>query len=487
MLNPHVFPLVAHPGPAPELAARSGQGGWDPYALAAPADRLLPFVLTRLLAPGQGRWVNCATIVHADTEVVIETLIPTGQTAGGPGPLELVLDKVVDAANLREYFIYYVALIPGLNLPCGVPLRLLLDNGWQSPRFEAVAELSGAPDGVSARYQRLEWRHPGPLSGVPYGTGFTQRLYVENGGLQYLAPREVAQSSQDASTGVVRANFIAEFARRTTTVGSIPRHLADALAGTRPHKLFFVDNQRWLVQEVKEQALGTDGGRWTTTLTLEDVEPLQSRPLLPPAPLVPMPFDPVADAPRPWHCGDRSDTAPDYQPTGVVSCELDTNGENTGYSLSETEDANPYSGTSGQPGPIIRALDRAACPPPIIYSSVWHQAGAAKNDCPPGYSGSVVLFTSPAGSFTSRVSQADADQQAEDYVLAGLQAYANAHGTCSVANATYYPTYLTNGCFSGNMVNEADSTDIREATQAEYRQYATSATGSDGQACPFYN
>ncbi|MGI4864144.1 MAG: DUF5977 domain-containing protein [Janthinobacterium lividum] len=431
MLSPHVFPIVAHPGPAPELSARSGQGGWEPYALAAPADRLLPFVLTRLIAPGQGRWVNCATIVHADTEAVIAILSPTGQTVGGPAALGLVLQKVVDQANLREHFIYTGAAIPALNLPCGVPLRLLLDNGWQSARFMAVVELSGPPDGVSATYQRLEWSHPGPLSGIPYGTGFTQRLYLENAGLQYASPREVEQSSQDATTGIIRQDYLAQYERRTTNVALAPRYLTNAMLAARAHRTFRVDNQRWKLVEVKETVAGTDGGRWTLALTLEDLEPLQSRLSCPADPLPAVVFDPVADAPRLWHCGDTSDTAPDYQPTGATSCEL-ANGINTGYVLLETEDLNPYSHSAGQSGPPIRNLDPVACPVPVVYQSAAYSDFATRNDCQSGYLGSVVVFSATAGQFTSTVDQSTADGLAYAFVQAGKQAYANQQGTCTL-------------------------------------------------------
>ena len=65
--NQYTFPLVAYPGLAPELSLRSGMGGWDAYALAAPSDRLLPFVLTRATAPGNENWLSCAWLEHADT------------------------------------------------------------------------------------------------------------------------------------------------------------------------------------------------------------------------------------------------------------------------------------------------------------------------------------------------------------------------------------------------------------------------------------
>jgi hypothetical protein len=54
-----------------------------------------------------------------------------------------------------------------------------------------------------------------------------------------------------------------------------------------------------------------------------------------------------------------------------------------------------------------------------------------KNDCSSGSTGSGVTYSVSAGKYTSTVSQADADQQAQNDVSTNGQAYANANGTCS--------------------------------------------------------
>ncbi|WP_202703064.1 DUF5977 domain-containing protein [Flavobacterium sp. UGB4466] len=53
-----------------------------------------------------------------------------------------------------------------------------------------------------------------------------------------------------------------------------------------------------------------------------------------------------------------------------------------------------------------------------------------KNNCPPGKYGSEVSYTVPAGKYTSRISQEDADRQAQ----ADGQAYANLKGKCTFTN-----------------------------------------------------
>ncbi|MBF9140857.1 DUF5977 domain-containing protein [Hymenobacter properus] len=463
MLNAHVFPLVAHPGPAPELAARSGQGGWEPYALPAPNDRLLPFVLTRLRAPGQAAWLNCATIVDADTEDVLVNLAPTGQTAGSPPALGLVLAKVIDGD--REHFLYYGALIAGLALPCGRPLRLLLDNAWQSARFVAINNLSG--------YQKLEWTHPGPLSGIPYGTGLVQRLYVENGGLQYAAPREVQASSQDATTGALRTDYFASYASRTSTVPPVPRFLADAVQGAKAHKTFTVDGEPWRLTGAKETEAGPDGGRWSLQLSLESLEALQSRTACPPAPLAVHAFDPVADAPRGWRCGDTSDTAPDWQ-TFQRTCAEANDGSNSGLVNWSQRDVNPYSAGYSNTRSVLNAeTDTVLCPIPPTYYSAEVSDLVTRNNCPSGQVGGAVAYTIAAGLFSSRESQADADASALAYFNANKQAYANTHGTCTSAafQPVYYDSGTFTGCFACQMVNPDNASDVRSATADERAQY----------------
>jgi hypothetical protein len=429
--NPYTFPLVAYPGLAPELALRSGMGAWPPYALAAPSDRLLPFVLSRRLLASNSRWLNCAWIEHADSGVRIVTLVPTGAPATGVNvpQLGLVVSKQVDPVNGADYFLYDGALIPSLNLPCGVPLRLVIDNAYQSPRFYAW----GPAAELRQTHLQLDWHHDGPLSGVPYGRGFRQRLYVANGALQFEEPRTEKVSSKNPDTGAEVLQSLSQYAVRSFVVEPVPTYLADALSVAQAPKFFLADDEAWRLTAVKASPVGSDGGRWTLSGTLENQLPLLRRGCHQPA-LEEHAYNPATDVPRGWRCGDTSDTASDYGPSGEFSCELDDNQRPTGYVLEATKDLNRYSPTHGQAGPAQRSADQdlTRCPLPIIYYSIWHQSGTRKNDCPPGYQGSIVLFTSPKGSFTSEKSQADADQQAEDYVLAGLQDNANTYGTCEL-------------------------------------------------------
>jgi Family of unknown function (DUF5977) len=67
------------------------------------------------------------------------------------------------------------------------------------------------------------------------------------------------------------------------------------------------------------------------------------------------------------------------------------------------------------------------------YSNVIKSGTFTRNNCASGYTGSSVTYTVPAGTYTSVISQADADQLAQNDVNANGQAYANTNGTCTAS------------------------------------------------------
>ena len=94
------------------------------------------------------------------------------------------------------------------------------------------------------------------------------------------------------------------------------------------------------------------------------------------------------------------------------------------------------------------------------YYSAEYSETAIKNNCDSGFSGSEVTLTSPAGAFTSVISQAAADQLAIDWVREQKQDFANLHGVCTANPTIYYNTrqegsMLKNDCgagYSGSLV-----------------------------------
>ncbi len=410
-------------------------GGWEPYALEAPSDRLLPFVLSRQKTFRNAPWISCAWLEHADTGARIVTLVPTGsQPRPTPvPPLGIVFSKQTDPATQVEYFTYDGALIPGLEdvVPCGVPLRLVVDAAYQSPRFLAIRP---APS-LNLTHLLLEWYHDGPLQGVPYGRGFRQRFYIDNGSLQPAEPVTKQESTPDPNGGIERLDSYTVFAVRAFALSPVPPYLFDALTTAPALKYMLADGSPWRLTSVKTTPAGIDAGRWSVTGTLQDETPLLSRGCTAPA-LAVLDY-PAGYTPRAWRCGDTSDTAADFVATGIYSCQTNGQGENTGLVIEATQDINPNSPTYGQTGTQLNPNpDPTRCPLPDLFFSVEQTASARRNNCGPGYTGAQpVSFTAPAGHSGSRVSQADADLQALNYAKAQAQLKANTTTSCVVGRS----------------------------------------------------
>lgn len=69
--------------------------------------------------------------------------------------------------------------------------------------------------------------------------------------------------------------------------------------------------------------------------------------------------------------------------------------------------------------------------PPDVFNNEELTVTFTKDDCGEGFIGSDVPYTVPAGTFTSLISQEDADAQAQSFAEANGQTYANENGTCS--------------------------------------------------------
>lgn len=75
--------------------------------------------------------------------------------------------------------------------------------------------------------------------------------------------------------------------------------------------------------------------------------------------------------------------------------------------------------------------DCAVLPPVLSFSNQEKTAIVYKNNCAEGSEGGSVVYTVPAGTYTSTVSQADADMQAQNDINQNSQDYANAHAACT--------------------------------------------------------
>jgi hypothetical protein len=76
------------------------------------------------------------------------------------------------------------------------------------------------------------------------------------------------------------------------------------------------------------------------------------------------------------------------------------------------------------------------------FYNVKQTGTSTRNNCGTGYTGSTVVYTIPAGTYSSTISQKDADDKAIADINANKQAYANSHGTCT-AQTIYYNTKVS--------------------------------------------
>ncbi|WP_406845519.1 DUF5977 domain-containing protein [Flavobacterium soyae] len=72
-----------------------------------------------------------------------------------------------------------------------------------------------------------------------------------------------------------------------------------------------------------------------------------------------------------------------------------------------------------------------------VYYNTEKTLAVKKNDCSKGTTGNLVTLTASANKFVSTVSIADANEQAESWLNANAQAYANNTGICSIRETAW--------------------------------------------------
>jgi hypothetical protein len=125
-----------------------------------------------------------------------------------------------------------------------------------------------------------------------------------------------------------------------------------------------------------------------------------------------------------------------------------------GSSLTYTVPAGTYFSTLSQADANQKAINavnangqaytnaNATC----TFWNVAESGTFTKNNCATGGAGSSVTYTVAANTYSSTVSQSDANQQAINAVNANGQNYANANGTCTFWNVATSGTYSRNNC-----------------------------------------
>jgi hypothetical protein len=109
------------------------------------------------------------------------------------------------------------------------------------------------------------------------------------------------------------------------------------------------------------------------------------------------------------------------------------------------------------PDYIAPVLDIVTCAPSTRYYSVEKKLKEKKNNCGSGYSGNMVELTSYPNQFVSLISQSDADAQADTWLAANVQTYANNAGTCELIYTPPSGGGGGSGCFvEGTLITLPD-------------------------------
>jgi YD repeat-containing protein len=121
-----------------------------------------------------------------------------------------------------------------------------------------------------------------------------------------------------------------------------------------------------------------------------------------------------------------------------------------------------------------------------IYNSVSKSGTFTRNNCGTNGTGSSVIYTVTAGTYTSTISQSDADQKAQNDINTNGQAYANANGTCTWTSQTQSGNFTRNNCGTngtGSTVSYTISAGSYSSTisLADANQKALNAVNTGGQ------
>jgi len=92
------------------------------------------------------------------------------------------------------------------------------------------------------------------------------------------------------------------------------------------------------------------------------------------------------------------------------------------------------------------------------YYNAQQSRTYTRNDCTSGYTGSQVSYTVPASTYSSTISQADADAKAFADTAANGQAYANANGTCTAPQVTVQGYNTQSSNYNLKLTNNSSGT-----------------------------
>jgi YD repeat-containing protein len=129
-----------------------------------------------------------------------------------------------------------------------------------------------------------------------------------------------------------------------------------------------------------------------------------------------------------------------------------------------------------------------SCPAATLYSNTVQSQTFARNNCGTGYLSGTATYTVNAGTYTSTISQADANQQALNDISLNGQNYANTNGTCTQVwyNVAESGSFTRNNCsagYAGTTVTYTVNANAYSSTisQADANQKAINDVNTNGQ------
>jgi len=153
------------------------------------------------------------------------------------------------------------------------------------------------------------------------------------------------------------------------------------------------------------------------------------------------------------------------------------------------------------------ANENGSCSWPPTYYNAQVSLSKTRNNCPAGNIGGSYSYSVYQGKYSSTISQADADQQAQADLTANAQTYANTFGSCTLPT-TYYNAEVSlsktrNNCPSGqtgssvdyvvayakhsSTISQADANQKAQADLTDNAQAYANANGSCNAPTTYYN
>lgn len=122
-----------------------------------------------------------------------------------------------------------------------------------------------------------------------------------------------------------------------------------------------------------------------------------------------------------------------------------------------------------------------------VFTNVAMQQNFTKEGCDPGYTGTTITYSVPAGRYTSLISQQDADDQALEEIDANGQAYANSPGNASCVPTTTADWVGTGEeqCQDGHKMIQVKDQNPNSSTYNQLQWIDTGVDESCPQGCSF--